>query len=80
MDGNRRWAKKHGLDVIEGHKKGSEVFRESVKWCCELGIKEYTVYAFSCENWNRTEREVLAEMMNDGIGERFDVIVYSLHR
>ncbi|KNB45016.1 decaprenylcistransferase [Blastocystis sp. subtype 4] len=58
MDGNRRWAKKHGLDVIEGHKKGSEVFRESVKWCCELGIKEYTVYAFSCENWNRTEREV----------------------
>lgn len=58
MDGNRRWAKERQLETVEGHRKGSEVFRESIKWCVELGIKEYTVYAFSCENWNRTEKEV----------------------
>ena len=58
MDGNRRWAALHHLDTIDGHKKGSEVFMESIKWCMELGIQEYTVYAFSCENWNRTKKEV----------------------
>lgn len=59
MDGNRRWARKHNVDIIEGHRKGSEVFRESIKWCMQLGVKEYTVYAFSCENWKRSEKEVL---------------------
>ena len=58
MDGNRRWARTHNVDIIEGHRKGSEVFRESIKWCMELGVKEYTVYAFSCENWKRSEKEV----------------------
>ena len=61
MDGNRRWARKHNVDIIEGHRKGSEVFRESIKWCMELGVKEYTVYAFSCENWKRSEKEVPTE-------------------
>ena len=58
MDGNRRWARKQNVDIIEGHRKGSEVFRESIKWCMQLGVKEYTVYAFSCENWKRSEKEV----------------------
>lgn len=61
MDGNRRWARKHNVDIIKGHRKGSEVFRESIKWCMELGVKEYTVYAFSCENWKRSEKEVPTE-------------------
>ena len=58
MDGNRRWARKNNLEVVEGHRKGSEVFRDSIKWCIDLGIQEYTVYAFSCENWNRSNKEV----------------------
>lgn len=61
MDGNRRWAREHNLDIVEGHKKGSNVFKESIEWCIRLGIQEYTVYAFSCENWNRTEKEVSLE-------------------
>ena len=61
MDGNRRWARKHNVDIIEGHRKGSEVFRESIKWCMQLGVKEYTVYAFSCENCKRSEKEVPTE-------------------
>lgn len=59
MDGNRRWARLHNLDLVEGHKAGSKVFKESIEWCIRLGIKEYSVYAFSCENWNRTYKEVL---------------------
>lgn len=59
MDGNRRWARLHNLDLVEGHKAGSKVFKESIEWCIRLGIKEYSVYAFSCENWNRTDKEVL---------------------
>ena len=65
MDGNRRWAKKQGLPMISGHRRGSEVFKESLQWCVDLGIKEYTVYAFSCENWSRTTKEVPVLNGND---------------
>lgn len=58
MDGNRRWARTRNLEVAEGHRRGSEVFRESIKWCIDLGVEEYTAYAFSCENWNRPNKEV----------------------
>ena len=54
-----------GYEIISGHRRGSEVFKESLQWCVDLGIKEYTVYAFSCENWSRTTKEVPVLNGND---------------
>lgn len=58
MDGNRRWAKEQGLPTIKGHKAGADKLKEVVRWSKEIGIKHITAYAFSTENWNRTEEEV----------------------
>ncbi len=58
MDGNGRWAKKRGLPRNAGHKAGAETFRRIAGHCNELGVKYLTVYAFSTENWKRTEEEV----------------------
>ncbi|MBQ9731556.1 MAG: isoprenyl transferase [Alphaproteobacteria bacterium] len=62
MDGNRRWAKKHGLPGTAGHKKGAETLQEIVKFANEQGIKYLTLYAFSTENWQRDADEVSALM------------------
>ena len=59
MDGNRRWAKKKKLPVIEGHKMGSEITKKIVAKSLKLGIKYLTFYSFSTENWNRSRSEVL---------------------
>ena len=59
MDGNRRWAKKKKLPVIEGHKMGSEITKKIVAKSLRLGIKYLTFYSFSTENWNRSRSEVL---------------------
>lgn len=58
MDGNRRWAKKKGLPVAAGHKKGAETLINIAKAAKNLGIKYMTVYAFSTENWQREQKEV----------------------
>lgn len=58
MDGNRRWAKDQGVPTYEGHKKGSEVMSDMVKWIRDATIPHAVFYAFSTENWNRTEEEV----------------------
>ncbi len=58
MDGNRRWAKARGLPSVAGHSAGFENLKEVVRWAQEAGVKELTVYAFSTENWNRSEEEV----------------------
>jgi undecaprenyl diphosphate synthase len=62
MDGNRRWAKKHGLPIAAGHKNGAETLVEIAKAAKELGIKYMTVYAFSTENWQREPSEVAGLM------------------
>lgn len=62
MDGNRRWAKKRGLPAALGHKAGVDAFRRTLETCREIGIKYITVYAFSSENWSRSEKEVSALM------------------
>ncbi len=59
MDGNRRWAKKNNLPIIEGHKMGSEIIKRIVGKSLKLGIKYLTFYSFSTENWNRSKSEVL---------------------
>ncbi|GGB60386.1 isoprenyl transferase [Roseibium aquae] len=58
MDGNGRWAKARGLPRTEGHRRGLEALRETVRHAGELGIEFMTIYSFSSENWNRPETEV----------------------
>jgi undecaprenyl diphosphate synthase len=57
-DGNGRWAEARGLPREEGHRRGTEVVREVVRTCRELGVPMLTLYAFSQENWGRPRREV----------------------
>ena len=58
MDGNGRWAKKRGLPRKAGHAAGAETFRRIATYCKDLGMEHLTVYAFSTENWKRSEDEV----------------------
>ena len=58
MDGTRRGAKKRGLPVAMGHKKGAETLIDTAKAVKNLGVKYMTVYAFSTENWQREKSEV----------------------
>ena len=59
MDGNRRWARRNMLtSVLKGHEKGVDTFIDICKWCEEEGIPYLTVYAFSTENWRRSQEEV----------------------
>ncbi len=62
MDGNGRWAKQHGEERIFGHENGVKSVRETVETAAEIGIKYLTLYAFSTENWNRPQEEVIALM------------------
>ena len=57
-DGNRRWAKQRGLDVLKGHEAGIELIGEVLKWCKEKEIHTVTFWGFSTENRSRTEEEV----------------------
>ena len=58
MDGNGRWAKKRGLPRTAGHAAGAEAFRRIANYSKTLGIRYLTVYAFSTENWKRSQDEV----------------------
>ena len=62
MDGNGRWAKQRGLPRKMGHAAGSETFRRIATYCKNLGVEYLTVYAFSTENWKRSQDEVQAIM------------------
>jgi len=85
MDGNRRWAKEHGLSVAEGHRQGYLTLKHIAKAGLKRGIKYMSAYAFSTENWARDKTEVhdimklltwalkheLKELHKDGIRVRF---------
>jgi undecaprenyl diphosphate synthase len=58
MDGNRRWAKLHGLSEVEGHSAGVDAIRPIVEHAADRGIEALSVYAFSRENWARSDEEV----------------------
>ncbi len=58
MDGNGRWAKKRFLPRNMGHRAGANTLLKIVKYAAELGVKYITAYAFSTENWKRSEDEV----------------------
>lgn len=58
MDGNRRWAKAQGKETLEGHREGLLRFRDVLTWVHERNIPHAVFYAFSTENWRRSEAEV----------------------
>ena len=71
MDGNGRWARRHGLSRTKGHEKGVGAVRSTVEAAAELGVRFLTLYAFSTENWNRPKYEIDALMT---------LLVQSIHR
>ncbi len=68
MDGNGRWAARRGLPRIDGHRRGLEALRQTVRAAIEFGLDYLTVYSFSMENWNRPVQEVTDLM---GLLKRF---------
>ena len=69
MDGNRRWARDHGLSAAEGHAAGVEAIRPIVRRATERGVEVLSLYAFSRENWARPDPEIrtLLELMGQAI-------------
>jgi len=68
-DGNGRWAQARGIPVNDGHSAGADTVKARLRDAAELGIKEFTVYSFSTENWSRPPGEVqgLMDMFSDRI-------------
>ena len=62
MDGNGRWAKQHKVPRIEGHHRGAEAVKRTIKVAQENGVKNLTLFAFSVETWNPPKLEVSALM------------------
>lgn len=58
MDGNRRWARSKEMPTLEGHRRGGSVFSDCVEWVRDAGIAHAVFYAFSTENWKRSDEEV----------------------
>ncbi|WP_310481618.1 isoprenyl transferase [Chamaesiphon sp. VAR_48_metabat_403] len=85
MDGNGRWAKQQGLPRIAGHQQGAKTVKSLLRCCKDWGIANFTVYAFSTENWRRPAAEVdflmklfeglldseLAKLHEEGVRVRF---------
>lgn len=67
MDGNGRWAKERGLPRTAGHAAGAEAFRTIANYCRSIGVEYLTVYAFSTENWKRSQEEISGIMRLLGI-------------
>jgi undecaprenyl diphosphate synthase len=57
-DGNRRWAKSHGLPMLTGYMKGAATIESCCEWAIENAVQHLTVFCFSTENWSRPKNEV----------------------
>ncbi|MCE5330485.1 isoprenyl transferase [bacterium] len=77
MDGNGRWAAKRGLPRLAGHKEGVKSLKNTVRLCSDLGIKYFTAYSFSNENWRRPVDEVsgLMELFFETVSSELEEIV-----
>lgn len=77
MDGNGRWAKKRGLPRTLGHREGCKRIVETFDLCKKYGIKVFTLYAFSTENWNRPEDEIkcLFEYLDEFFRKNIDKFI-----
>lgn len=73
LDGNRRFANEKGINALKGHIFGADKLEEVIGWCQELGVKHVTVYAFSKENFARTDEEVKSLM--ELLASRFRAVV-----
>ena len=78
MDGNGRWAKKRFRPRLEGHRQGAKAVRRAVEFSRKSGIRYLTLYAFSTENWNRSEGEVSGLMRL--LSQFLDSELNDLHR
>ena len=58
MDGNGRWAKQRGLPRVAGHRAGAEAVRRALQAAADHGVEVLTIYAFSSENWRRSDEEI----------------------
>jgi len=58
MDGNGRWAKQRGLPRVAGHRAGAEAVRRALQAAADSGVEVLTIYAFSSENWRRSDEEI----------------------
>lgn len=76
MDGNGRWAKERGKERFYGHLEGVESVRACVRAAADFGVKYLSIYAFSEENWNRPETEVVAlmELMVKAMAAEIDAL------
>lgn len=74
MDGNRRWAKERNLTTPEGHLKGYQKIRPVIEWFNSFGIKTLSFYAFSVENWSRSQDEVnyIMKLLKRALEEDFE--------
>ena len=77
MDGNGRWAKQHSLAIALGHRQGVEALRDIIGYASDTGIAVLSIYAFSTENWKRSDAEVSALMAL--ITSYFKIEVDELH-
>ena len=74
LDGNRRWAKAKGLPTFEGHRRGYEKMKEIVGWARVAHISFVIAYAFSMENWNRSQEEVsyLLDLFREIVADKLE--------
>ena len=79
MDGNRRWAKRRGVENLVGHQAGADVLREISHHVAENGVKWLTAFAFSSENWQRSPVEVrgLMQLISHFIKTRMNELIES---
>ncbi len=82
MDGNRRWAKERNLPTFEGHLKGYQRVMPTAEMFFSRGVKVFSVYAFSTENWNRSQEEVnyLMKLLKQAIEEQTEIAIEKEYR
>ncbi len=76
MDGNRRWAKQHGLSKLEGHRTALKNLHSILEYLDERQIKYVTIFLFSTENWNRSEDEIwgLFQLFEETLNKEIDYL------
>lgn len=77
MDGNGRWAERHGVPRSEGHRAGADAVERAVECARDFGIEYLTLYAFSTENWRRSPQEVsaLMSLLGDFLTTKTDTLM-----
>ncbi len=77
MDGNGRWAARHGVERVEGHRKGAIAVKQLVENLSDTGVEYVTLYAFSTENWKRSKEEVdaLMELLCEFIDANLNIML-----